>query len=136
MSRNLLLVGGGVLAVVLIVGFLLPTMQQSSGFNFGYSVIGEDENGSPVTIPFSWWIAGVEVTGIRPTATWTCSGDGLDWSTLEIVGEFSVFRLDYQGRTATDITPGQTGRAFLKSGIDAKEDMKQLIPRIIVVANA
>lgn len=107
----------GIIGLLLVVGIFIVPATQTGGFNFSFQVIGEDENHTPVTLPFAWWIQGVEVTYIRPVVTWSCSGDGLDWSTLELVGDFRIYRLDYQGRNPTDITPAQL--YFLKSGEDA-----------------
>jgi len=120
MSRNLLVLAVGIIAVLVIVGFVFtPTTQQ--GFNFELGLIGEDANGNPVNLPFSWWIGGVEVVNIRPTASWSCSGEGVDWSTLLITGDFSILRLDYSGQTETDITPSGIGRTFVYTGSANKE---------------
>jgi len=121
MSRNLLILAGGIIAILIVVSFVFVPAMDQEGFNFRFSVIGEDENGDPVTIPFSFWINGVEVTNLRPTASWTCSGDGLDWSSLIVSGEFRIYRLDYSGRSQTDITPAGIGRDFVFTGSDAIE---------------
>lgn len=118
MSRNLCLVGIGLVAVLLIATYLyMPT--QGDGFSFGFGVIGEDANGSPVTIPFSWWINGVEVTKLRTTVSWSASGSSLDWSTLFISGRFTIYRLDYQGRNPMDITPADL--SFERHGLSNQE---------------
>jgi len=121
MSRNLLILAGGIIAILVVVSFVYVPAMDQEGFNFRFSVIGEDENGDPVTIPFSFWINGVEVVNLRPTASWTCTGDGLDWSTLIVSGEFRIYRLDYSGRLQTDITPSGIGRAFVFTGLEAKD---------------
>jgi len=121
MSRNLLFLAVGVIAVLVIVGiFIVPATNnnKNGSFDWSFSVIGEDSQGNPITLPFSWWIAGVEVTKIRPTITWSCSGVSIDWTTLVIHGEFFIFRLNYQGTEETDISPSRLD--FTKTGSDAK----------------
>ena len=103
----------GIMALFFVVVIIVPEVLQNDSLNISTDVYGTFE-GSRITPPLAFVSGGSTIDALEITAEWVGVGEGVDWSTLVISGDFTILRLDYQGRDSDIITPGRLD--FLYSG--------------------
>lgn len=118
-GKGLAIAGVVVIAVLVIVLLITPSViLEDNSLNFNSVVYGM-KDGRRVTPPLAFIVSDVEVDALGCDASWTAVGSGLDWATLVIAGEYTIYFLDYAG-AEEDITPFRLD--FQRFAEAAKED--------------
>ena len=105
-----------VVAFVIVPGGRFPGVQIPNSINLEWSVYGM-KDGARVTPPLAFISQGVEIDALGAACSWAAQGDSVDWDTLLIDGEFTIYLMSYMGEK-TDITSENLN--FIKRGAVAK----------------
>jgi hypothetical protein len=117
-GKGLAIAGIALVAFIVIAFTIVPSVNMPNSINLQWSVYGL-KDGQIVTPPLAFIAQGVEVDSLGAECSWAAEGDSVDWDTLIITGDWSIFRLDYHGQ-ATDITTSDLGRTWVKTGPSAQ----------------
>ena len=115
-GKGLAIAGVAVVAFIVIAYVIIPGVQMPNSINLEWSVYGM-KDGARVTPPLAFIAQGVEIDSLGASCSWAASGDSVDWDTLIIAGEFTIYLLAYMGEK-TDIT--SSNLSFQKLGAVAK----------------
>jgi len=118
MGKGIAIAGLVVVALCIVAFVIVPSVDMPNSMNLRWSVYGM-KDGQRVTRPMAFIDPeGVVIDALGADASWAAQGENIDWSTLNIEGEFLIYLLSYMG-ALTDITP--TDLSILKTGAAAQE---------------
>ena len=115
-GKGLAIAGLVVVAFIVVAFVIVPGVQMPNSINLEWSVYGM-KDGARVTPPLAFISQGVEIDALGAACSWAAQGDSVDWETLLIDGEFTIYLTAYAGEK-TDITPENLN--FIKRGAVAK----------------
>lgn len=115
----LAIAGIAIVAFIVIAYVIVPSVNMPNNMNFQWSAYGM-KDGRQVTGPFAFMASGVEIDSIGCEASWSAQGEDIDWNTLEVSGDFTIWLCDRQGNPQTDISP--SGLDFMFTGPAAQEE--------------
>ena len=116
-GRGLAIAGLVIVSVIVIAYVIVPGVQLPNSINLEWSVYGL-KDGKQVTPPLAFISQGVEIDSLGAQCSWSAQGDSVDWDTLVIDGEFTIYLMAYAGEK-TDITPENLN--FVRTGPSAQD---------------